>query len=112
MRVTVCGSRSIGDIDLVKYLISNSEFEITEVIEGGAHGVDTIAGEWARERNIPVTVVEPDWSIGLYAGPKRNEQMVRMSDAVIAIWDGKSRGTASTIEYAKKYGKPIKIWEV
>ena len=112
MNVVICGSRGITDRDLVEYLIENSEFDITGVIEGGAKGVDTIAGEWARAQNIPVTVVKPDWHAhGLYAGPKRNREMVQMGEAVIAVWDGKSRGTQSTIAYAKEYGKPIKIWK-
>jgi len=113
MKVVICGSRTITNKDLVTSLIEMSEFEITEVIEGGAKGVDTIAGEWARARNIPVTVMEADWHAhGLSAGPKRNKQMVDASDAVIAIWDGKSRGTQSTIAFAKSDNKPVKIWKV
>jgi hypothetical protein len=61
---------------------------------------------------IPVTVIKPQWNIhGLAAGPIRNQEMVRLGDAVIAVWDGKSRGTASTISYAKVSGKPTRIWK-
>lgn len=33
----------------------------------------------------------------------------RCSDCLIAFWDGTSRGTKYTIDYAKQQGKPIKI---
>jgi hypothetical protein len=120
IRLVICGSRSIRDQDLVEHLIElyatelseNGKF-VSEVIEGGAKGVDEIAGLWACKKNIPVTVIEPQWRIhGLAAGPIRNEEMVKLGDAVIAIWNGRSRGTASTINYAKKHGKPVKIWQV
>lgn len=113
MKVVVCGSRSIRDTDLVESLIEMAGFEITEVIEGGAKGVDTIAGEWARKKGIPVTVIKPQWNIhGLAAGPIRNQEMVKLGEAVIAIWDGKSRGTVSTIAFAEEAGKPVVKWQV
>ena len=37
----------------------------------------------------------------------RNRWMVDNSDAVIAVWDGKSGGTANCIRYAKKQHKTI-----
>lgn len=38
---------------------------------------------------------------------ERNQWMVDRSDAVIAVWDGKSGGTANCIRYAKKQHKTI-----
>jgi len=38
--------------------------------------------------------------------------MVEIADRIIAFWDGKSRGTASVIEYAKEIGKPIEVREL
>ncbi|MBR7070567.1 MAG: hypothetical protein IKI29_00120, partial [Clostridia bacterium] len=40
-------------------------------------------------------------------GPKRNEEMVKQCDLVICFWDGKSKGTKSLIQFAKKYGKTV-----
>jgi len=113
MKVVICGSRAITDKDLVEFLIENSGFEITEVIEGGARGVDKIAGEWATAQNLPLTIMKAEWHLyGNRAGPVRNHQMVKAGDAVIAVWDGKSRGTRSTIEYANAEKKPVKVWTV
>ena len=33
--------------------------------------------------------------------------MVDMADAVLIVWDGVSRGTKYTLDYAKKQNKPI-----
>lgn len=40
---------------------------------------------------------------------KRNDQMVNICDCILAFWDGTSKGTKHTIDYAKKMNKPIKI---
>lgn len=40
---------------------------------------------------------------------ERNRWMVDNSDAVIAVWDGKSGGTANCIRYARQKGKTIYI---
>ena len=40
---------------------------------------------------------------------KRNETMVDLSDSVLVIWDGVSKGTQYTINYATKKNKAIRI---
>ena len=45
----------------------------------------------------------PDWErYGKSAGPLRNKIMVDKADFIICFWNGKSRGTASTVRYASK----------
>ena len=44
-----------------------------------------------------------------YAGPIRNEEMAEVSDALIAFWDGKSRGTKSMIEIARRKGLQVAV---
>jgi len=39
----------------------------------------------------------------------RNKLIVEECDCLIAFWDGTSRGTKYTIDYAHQLGKPIKI---
>jgi len=39
----------------------------------------------------------------------RNYQIVDAAEQVVAFWDGKSRGTAHSLEYARKKGKPVRI---
>jgi len=46
--------------------------------------------------------MEPDWEEhGKRAGPIRNSKMVREADAVLALWNGTSTGTADTIGKAR-----------
>ena len=51
-----------------------------------------------------------DWERhGRAAGPIRNEEMAEVSDALIAFWDGKSRGTKSMIEIAMRKGLQVAV---
>ena len=47
MKVIIAGSRDITDYSLVCRAISESKFDITEVISGTARGVDTLGEKWA-----------------------------------------------------------------
>ena len=46
---------------------------------------------------------------GKRAGFIRNCEMVDCCDGVVVFWDGKSKGTKHTIDYASKRGKPCII---
>lgn len=110
MKVVICGSRSILDPEIVAEAIQESGFDITEVISGGAVGVDSLGAQWAIQNNKKVIRMLPDWkSYGKMAGLARNSLMVEEADAVIAIWDGKSRGTMDTITKTKKKAIPLYI---
>lgn len=111
MKVVICGSRGITDKEYAFYCISNSNFDIAEVVSGHAKGVDLIGEEYAIAKGFPVKIFEPDWNkYGRTAGIIRDKAMVSYADAIIAIWDGKSKGTYFTINYAKSMGKPIRVW--
>lgn len=56
---------------------------------------------WAKERGIPVRQFLPNWEDGRSAGIIRNLEMANYADALIAIWDGKSRGTRHMVEAAR-----------
>lgn len=115
MKVLICGSRTITDIDLVYRAMAQANFEsrITEITSGGAKGVDTLAERVAKEMKVKLTVVKADWEkYGKRAGPIRNAAMIRMCDAVVAVWDGKSRGTRNTISLAEKARKKCTVYEV
>jgi hypothetical protein len=100
MKVIIAGSRDILNRDVVENAIIESGFEITEVVSGGARGVDSIGEWWAREKKIPVKRFAPDWNKhGKAAGPIRNQQMAEYADALIAVWNG-SRGTKDMITQA------------
>ncbi len=83
---------------------------VTEIVSGGARGVDTFAALYARKNGIKMTEFMPDYSrYGKGAPIRRNIQIAEYADAVIAFWDGKSRGTKNTIELFKNLGKPITV---
>lgn len=112
MRVIIAGSRSYpGWIDGVDRAVKASGFEIAIVISGVARGADTAGGMWAYANNIPVESYSADWDkYGRKAGPIRNQQMANEADALIALWDGKSRGTRDMINRMRN--KPTFVyWE-
>jgi hypothetical protein len=108
MKTAVIGSRTITSPKQVTDQIEN--LQITELISGGADGVDTIAEKWAKLAGIKTTIIKPDYErYGKQATLIRNKEIIDRADMVIAIWDGKSKGTLHAIEYAKKTGKKISL---
>lgn len=106
MKVAVVGSRNIKIDNLCCYLPDNT----TEIISGGAKGVDTYAREYAVENEIKFTEILPEYNrYGRAAPLKRNNLIVDMADIVIAFWDGKSKGTKYVIDYCKKKNKPVEV---
>jgi hypothetical protein len=110
MKTIIAGSRSITDPLTIENAIKESGFEITEVVCGLARGVDSLGKEWAIKNNIPIKEFPADWDThGRKAGYVRNLEMVKYADALIAIWDGESKGTKHTITEAEK--RHLKIFK-
>jgi hypothetical protein len=108
MRVIIAGSRTITDASLIEKAVIASGFEVTELVWGGAAGVDTLAYGWAHERGIPDKSFPADWKRhGKAAGPSRNCEMAAYAEALIAIWDGKSPGTQHMFAEAKRRGLQV-----
>ena len=79
-------------------------------ISGGAEGIDSIAERYADSHNISKLILRPKYNLyGRVAPIKRNEEMVNISDAVLIIWDGKSKGAKYTAEYAERKKKPMRV---
>lgn len=111
MKVLICGSRDINDPTLVSKAITESGMIPTHIISGGARGVDTMARNYASSVGIEFTEYLAEWDrLGKRAGFIRNVTMVEAADAVIAIWDGKSRGTKHSIDFARGSGKPVFVF--
>ena len=107
MRVAVIGSRGLQVNDLGKYLPD----EVTEIISGGARGVDTSAREYAMEHGLKLTEYLPEYDkYGRSAPLKRNITIIENADLVLAFWDGNSRGTKFVIDNCKKRNIPLKIY--
>ena len=112
MRTIISGSRSATDYSLIKFIIRNSQFGITEVVCGGAPGIDSLGKQWAKENNLPVKDFPADWDkYGKSAGPKRNKQMAEYADALILIWDGESKGSASMLKEWKNIHGTKKLYQ-
>ena len=74
------------------------------VVSGTARGADQLGEAWARARGHAIEQFPADWeNLGRSAGYRRNVEMVatlKERDAVVAFWDGKSKGTKHTIDIA------------
>jgi YspA, cpYpsA-related SLOG family len=107
MKVIIAGSRDIRDPKLVDEAVKLSGFDITTVVSGGAEGVDKMGEAWARRNSKPVHRWPANWKqFGLKAGFLRNIDMAHDADALIAIWNGESRGTKHIIKTMKDLQKP------
>lgn len=115
MKVVIAGSREGFDISDVReafiYSGFGTESKITEIVSGGARGVDRLGEQFAKEMNIPIKQFIPDWDgLGKKAGHVRNRDMGDYADALIALWDGVSKGTKGMIEYAEKKGLKVYVY--
>ena len=106
MRVAVIGSRGLQITELDAYLPANT----TQIISGGAKGIDTCVRNYALAHGIRYVEFLPDYKrYGKGAPLKRNEQIVSCADLVIAFWDGKSHGTKYSIDLCKQRDVPVEI---
>lgn len=101
MRTIIAGSRSINDIKDIEDAVKLSGFNITSVVSGCASGADYFGEKWAKNNKIKLVLFPADWKrYGKSAGYKRNVEMAKNADALIAIWDGSSKGTKHMIDIA------------
>jgi hypothetical protein len=112
VKLIIAGSRTITEYAEVEAAIAASGFTPTEIVSGGASGVDTLGEIWALRHNIPIKHFPARWKeYGRSAGMIRNEQMGRYADALVAAWDGKSRGTRHMIYYMTHHlKKPVSVY--
>lgn len=114
MRVAIVGSRTIEYSKrkeeayalLDRYVPANT----TEIVSGGAVGIDTLAELYAANKHLPIKIFKPDYdTYGKKAPILRNDEIVAYAQYVLAFWDGKSRGTAYTVATCVREGVPVKI---
>ena len=104
MKIAIIGSRGLHIENFDKYLPEG----VTEIVSGGAKGIDQDAEAYANANGIKTTIFLPDYNRYKRGAPiVRNKQIVDYADEVLAFWDGGSRGTLSVIEYCKKQSKKV-----
>lgn len=111
-RVIIAGGRFFNDYDLLMdkcdSFLQNKQMENIIIVSGHATGADALGEKYAQEKGHTLETYPADWKRhGRAAGPIRNAQMASIADALIAFWDGKSRGTKSMIDLANKKGLQV-----
>jgi hypothetical protein len=116
MKIIIAGSRTFTDYKKLCEICDNILQDQTDVeIVSGAYykGADLLGEQYAAEKGFRLTKFPADWkSFGRAAGPKRNEQMANYADALIAFWDGKSKGTKHMIDLSKSSDLEIYIYQI
>ena len=111
MRIVISGSRHFTNEQWIEGVLCGYLAVGDLVITGGCRGVDKIAHDFAGRVFCNTEVMEADWDKhGRSAGPIRNAEMVKDADMLIAFWDGKSRGTKSAIDEARKHNVETHIY--
>lgn len=84
---------------------------VTEIVSGGAKGIDTCAREYAQEHGLKLTEFLPDYPrYGRGAPLKRNLEIIAYADQVLAFWDGNSAGTKHVIDQCNKHKKKVTVY--
>ena len=108
MKVAVIGSRGLLVERLEDYLPEG----VTEIVSGGARGVDTCAKNYALAHGLKLTEFLPDYSkYGRGAPLRRNIAIIEYADLVLAFWDGQSRGTKYVIDNCNKRNIPVVVYQ-
>jgi len=129
MKVAVIGSRTFTNYTFMERVLNalNELSKITQVISGGAGGADSLSEVWADLNDVEKMIFIAEWDkldqpdanikvnkfghkYDAMAGFRRNKNIVNNSDVVIAFWDGLSKGTLDSIQYAKEINKPCKVY--
>lgn len=114
--IIVCGSRNFDDYNMLESILTDElkKCPNPQIISGGAKGADRLAILYAHRTRTPLHIFFADWETnGKAAGFIRNIEMLDFATdegipAVIAFWDGRSKGTAHMIKIATKKNVPVK----
>lgn len=105
MKTIIAGGRDFTNSGRLTGVMITLPWEITQVVCGMAEGADLMGRNWALRHAVPVREFPPDWRrYGKSAGRVRNAEMVVHADALVAFWDGYSKGTKNIIDVALRNG--------
>lgn len=121
IKIIIAGTRTFDDfstlVNIVNHIITIKLYKKgykasnIEIVSGTAKGADTLGISFAEAYGHNVKHFPAEWDkFGKSAGYIRNKQMAEYVSyrkgygALIAFWDGKSKGTKHMIDLAKEYG--------
>ena len=103
-KVIIAGSRGFSNYKLLreqcnKFLREKRKTSNIIIVSGNARGADTLGEKYAQDEGFTLEIYPAQWKkFGKRAGYRRNEQMAEVADALIAFWDGSSKGTKHMID--------------
>ena len=109
MKLGIVGSRTFNDYEKLKSRVALFD-DVELIVSGGADGADSLGEKYADENQILLEKYPAEWKkFGKSAGYIRNLTMAEVGDALIAFWDGQSKGTKHMINIAYKHNLKIYI---
>ena len=116
-KVIIAGSRGFSNYKLLreqcnKYLREKRRICNIIIVSGHARGADTLGEKYAQDEGFDLEIYPAQWKkLGKQAGYRRNEQMAEVADALIAFWDGESKGTKHMIDIMNAKSLQVKVVE-
>lgn len=113
-RIIIAGGRDFSDMEMLNKatsaVLSGLEESQPVIVSGCARGADRLGEDWAHANGWHCEYFPANWEkYGKSAGYRRNVEMAKAADVLVAFWDGKSKGTKHMIDTMKKEGKPTFI---
>ena len=131
LKIFVCGSMNVTDLTQeIKDFFARLDVDQCEFLIGDCRGVDAMIQNIANNRNIMTTIyaagnqprvyVNPSWPLKLIVTKQTGRKfyeakdvaMCNDCDCMIAIWDGKSKGTKRNIDDCIAQDKIVKIFRI
>ncbi|MCB1865796.1 MAG: DUF2493 domain-containing protein [Chromatiales bacterium] len=113
MRTIIAGSRHCSGIHRLHAALKECGWVPTVVLSGRAAGADRLGEIWAKSHGVPLELYPANWQeYGKSAGYRRNVQMARKAEALIALWDGSSPGTKHMIQTATENGLKVYVHRI
>lgn len=84
---------------------------VSEIVSGGAAGIDSCASQYARTHGLALKVFRPDYdTYGRSAPIRRNIEIIDYADIIFIFWDGHSAGSKFVIDRARQTGKLYQVF--
>lgn len=102
---------------IIPELFETTGLDRLRIISGNARGADKCGEDYAIDNSIPLFMFPADWNMyGKRAGYIRNVKMAEFAKAdgnigaLVAFWDGKSKGTKHMIDIARERGLTVYVF--